>query len=469
LHESNQSGNAHLQAIATKNQNPPPPAGALDAAAAEQVSKDAKAAKEQETENKDTEQPREGDSEEAATGEAAKATSGTATPRVPGTMEADIVVVPCPKYEDLRQITTLDACAANFDDCATAEDLKSTRAKLDVLRSAGLQLVSSIASSVRELKNAVAQAKKQRELSDVASAKGGASGKKAQKPRAPSSGLEAMQTSGKPIEHYPLEKFPADAAEWIKGNSATNDVVPYIVTNVGWAKDLLTTKSPVAASAAAFIDDFKNSSLRDSTGRAMRKVADDENCDQVVMKDFLTTNMVPLQPSESIHIASLVGNDDKVKSVMDALALQNTAVKAGTVHVYVEKSNLWSARVGVQGTRSVAITCMTQLKDYMKTLGLSRMDPKSFFKDLRSDGISKYIAAGNSIVHATVGPGDFLFVPAHHIVLEYASGSEDVLCLRAAVLLARDKGGFARFKAEADLPTTPANSLCKAVLAQMST
>jgi hypothetical protein len=468
LYESDPCGKADLQAIAKKSVFHVASDGDAAAVAAAAAAAAASEVPEKDRDGKHGEgAPEGGGKKEEETTAAATPRGGSATPKVPA--QDDDVGVPCPKYEDLRQICVLDACAVDFDACSTAEELKHTRAKLDILRSAGLQLVSSIVSSVRELKSAVAQAKKSKELSDAVSAKGSGGGKKAERAKAPASGLESMQALGKSIEHFPFEGFPENAPEWIKGDKVSDAVAPYMVTNVQWASTLLTSKTPVAASMTAFMADFTTSSLRDSTGRAMRKVADDENCDDAVMKDFLTTKVVPLQPAGSMHLAAVVGRGDKVDTVIAAIGLQNTAVKAGTVHVYVEKNNLWCGRVGVQGTRSVAITCATQLKEYMKGIGLSRMDPKTFFKDLRAEGISKYLAAGNTISHATVGPGDYLFVPAYNIVLEYASSNVDVMCLRAATLLARDQKGLAVFKAEADSPTTPANALCKAVMAQMST
>ena len=89
------------------------------------------------------------------------------------------------------------------------------------------------------------------------------------------------------------------------------------------------------------------------------------------------------------------------------------------------------------------------------------MDFKNFFRDLRGEGLEKLMHA-TSIYHATVGPGDCLFIPAHSLVLEHVM-REDVLGLKMAVIVSKDTVGSDAFRKVAAASSTPADAISKAI------
>ena len=394
--------------------------------------------------------------------------SGVATPLVgPGTALQSIP--PCPLFEDLRTFETLDHMSQEFSGLQTKDAIELAAQKLAVFKVACKQMLSSLRAGVRELNAAVKAAQKQKEMSDMNSAAEASPAGAKQKPQkgkgAPSSALEPIQAKGDEIPCFPASGFPpADGPQWLREEIEIDGATPYVLTNLDWAK----TWDPkahglVGTSAESFAGDWKKSPLRDSSGRAMRKNCNPDTFDDAAACDFLTAKFSALHPKGAFTVREVVGVEASAAKMRGALSMQDFAVKAGTLHCYYEKNNLWCGRVAFKGTRVVALADVTEMQEFMRGLGLQRMDPKTFFKDMREETIAKYLQGGNrKLWHVTVGPGDYLFVPANHLILESASAGDDLLGLRVAMGLRRDVKQYKVFADEAKLATTPCTAFSKA-------
>ena len=72
-----------------------------------------------------------------------------------------------------------------------------------------------------------------------------------------------------------------------------------------------------------------------------------------------------------------------------SLQLFDFGIKAGSEHISLEKSLLWCGRLTVHGSREVALVSVADLQEYMKTVNIIGVDVKSFFRDVRSEGLKK--------------------------------------------------------------------------------
>ena len=82
---------------------------------------------------------------------------------------------------------------------------------------------------------------------------------------------------------------------------------------------------------------------------------------------------------------------------------------------------------------------------------------------MRGDSISEYVKK-HKLLWATAGPGDFLFMPAHYLLYEAVQDSNDVLGLRAGLIVPRGAKGYNLFDEEAKLSSTADGAVCKLVV-----
>ena len=85
---------------------------------------------------------------------------------------------------------------------------------------------------------------------------------------------------------------------------------------------------------------------------------------------FVQTQLRPICPVAAVLSTAL---PDKCVLRPD-LALSNYGMKQGSTHVSMEKHGLWTARLGLLGTRTVAIFNSGDVKAYLKHEGLVGKD-----------------------------------------------------------------------------------------------
>ena len=212
-----------------------------------------------------------------------------------------------------------------------------------------------------------------------------------------------------------------------------------------------------------FESDFKVSNTRTKHGRAARPAnPKDAVEDDTIANDFMLNKLAQLLPKDSILPPGLPAQP-KFRSLKASMALSTFGIKAGSTHSACEVHKLWAARLTLKGTRVIAMVSSTDLAAYMKGAGIVGVDMKTFFRDLRGDGLSALLANIGSLFHATVGPGDLLVIPAHYIVLEHVM-KHDIIGLRMALLAAKDSRGRRIVDGVAAAVATPADDMSKLVM-----
>ena len=203
------------------------------------------------------------------------------------------------------------------------------------------------------------------------------------------------------------------------------------------------------------------SEWRDSTQRAMRTNLDEARKDTSA-NDFLSQHLVGLCPKGAIFVNQV---NTKFTNLRSDMALSNFGVRQGSVHVYLEKSGLWTARLSTAGTRTVAVFNNADIQNHLNALGVVGKDPKGFLKEIGAHGINEFIKAGYPIHYATVASGDMLWAPAHSLIMEQVGDNGDSFGLRWGMLFARDVQSFKLFKDVASSKLTPSTHHAKAIVA----
>ena len=137
-------------------------------------------------------------------------------------------------------------------------------------------------------------------------------------------------------------------------------------------------------------------------------------------------------------------------------------IKGMSCHSACERDKIWSGRLSIAGTRVVAMLSAPALMHHMHTAGILGVDMKTFFRDIRGDGLQALLSS-TPIWHSTVGAGEFLFIPANYIVLEHVA-KHDVVGLRMGVLASKDARGKDLFAATASSPATPSDDISKLIV-----
>ena len=146
------------------------------------------------------------------------------------------------------------------------------------------------------------------------------------------------------------------------------------------------------------------------------------------------------------------------------LQLHNFGVKMGSEHLSVEKAAMWCGRLAIEGSREVAMVSIVDLQAHMKAAGIVGIDARTYFKDIRTEGVKKAADNGVRFYHATLGAGDYLFTPANFLTREKVNADADVFGIRYSFLLPRDKAGLGFFSNQAGAITTTADHPSKMVL-----
>ena len=97
--------------------------------------------------------------------------------------------------------------------------------------------------------------------------------------------------------------------------------------------------------------------------------------------------------------------------------------------ISVEKGYLWTGRRSIYGTRCVAIFDLGAVNGFMRKVGVVGVDAKAFLQGLKEDTVDKLLSEGVQVWLATVGPGDFLMVPSHVMIMEMCLARAATVCV----------------------------------------
>ena len=261
------------------------------------------------------------------------------------------------------------------------------------------------------------------------------------------------------------------ATEWgnIKAEEVfENHMEPYIVTGIEWVNKILegTESVSIGNSLSAFVEDWKKSELRTTAGRAMRFVTDESDDRSMAAGNaFLLSNFLELCP-HGVLVAPSIQHKAKVGDLLAQMGLSSFVIRGQTMHTTIERHSLWCARVTFSGTRQVCMARAASVKTYMQSKGVAGGEVRTFFKDLREDGVQDMVKTVK-VFFATVGPSEFLFVPYGYAMSEQVP-DQDVTGLRALVLVPRDKKAVDEITASANQPATPSSNVLKSIAAGLA-
>ena len=136
-----------------------------------------------------------------------------------------------------------------------------------------------------------------------------------------------------------------------------------------------------------FAKDFKESFIRRETGRGQRPT-ESESGDPADANDFLIAKLAPLCPACVLAPSMKSGDADETVFIAQ-LGLFNFAIKSNMSYTSMERLQLWCGRLTLSGTREVAMVKVTDLQAHMKANSSMGLDVKTFFRDLRAEGIKK--------------------------------------------------------------------------------
>ena len=383
----------------------------------------------------------------------------------PMSASATVLQAPCPGYHDLRTIETLRGMSSEYTTCMDMLCIKDTTAKIAAFRNAARSLLSSWRIAVKELQRTRSgyQAALDQSVKD----------RKAKRQAEDAKTKDAKKRKGNAtmdvIAHHGTSKTTFSSAQqgWremgelaqsIFAADSAMDIHPYIVSGIDIEYLLKDDGGPVAKSLREFAVDFKDSDVRKTAARAMRRSLDEDGGDASA-NDVLLNKMVELCPRGSRLSPGLAAEAPALKA---ACSLHNFGLKCHSVHSSYEKDHLWTCRLSVWGTRSVAIFRASEVQDYMRKKGIVGVDAKAYVQDIRREGLTGLLDTGSRVYFATVGPSDMLFTPSHSIVLEEVHAS-DTIGLRFGMVIPRDAKGAAAFKEMAAAVSTPAAHMSKSV------
>lgn len=381
---------------------------------------------------------------------------------------------PCRNHQDLRTIGQLLSMADEYDKASTVDDIKATTAKLNSFKVAAKQLTSAWKSAVQELTVAYNGWKKSLEASDKDGAaqgqkrgfKGGKDVTASEKKRKTSSLLEFLQvkaTGMTTISQSLVQKLRkgedigevAVPAGFIDDEPIA-DAEPFVVTGVDIGN---LAENPVGKSLTLFEVDFKVSDVRSKAGRAMRVNEWEETMTDA--NDYILSVLTPLCPQSSLFSPALPP-DARFKSIKDMMCLFNFGMKGFTRHSSIERGGLWVGRLVTHGARIVVCARASAVSRYMREKGIMGIDVKGYMRDLRVEGFQQLMQTVQ-VFHATMGPGDFMWMPADYVMLESIM-KDDCFGLRVGMILPRDVVGYSAFEDLAQSESTPNDDLSKVVV-----
>lgn len=328
---------------------------------------------------------------------------------------------PSSKYQQLVLLDKLETMSQAFFGLTTREAFTQKHKQHAVPLGALRELLSVSKAAVGDIKKAAAQKEK------AISARKPAGGKvKAAPARAHEKKKEGIGNFGDLLALIP--DMPVHSADEVKAkgypDSLMNGSVPFITTNIDWAKKF-------SAQLSAELDTFKpiynDSELKTKTGRGQR-VVKDRNLKDQILQDCL--NMLP---GKQAFIRDIAADN---KELLAAQCSVLTALAAGRKEVRVEKDALATVKVNLEGTREVVVAPIKQLVDIMVGEGFdeTKVDLGSiygFIGAMDRGLIEIYLRKhAGTMWKATQGPGDMMYAPAGIVQVQRVLSNSDNISLR---------------------------------------
>ena len=278
------------------------------------------------------------------------------------------------------------------------------------------------------------------------------------------SAVDAAFAVGEPMLTYCLSSPPEEgpAVQIMKGSEMIGPALIQPVLVHGGGSDVMdkTKYASVVESLEQFASDCASSEMRKSSGRALRKNVDDADDDVEAEKGTMECCPAPA--------GSLLCDEFECQDCLDPLAaakikwtmvLSDSAARANTLNVVVEKSQMASMRYIFSGSRKIACVSTSALQELMRKRGITGTGVQDWFKEQREAGLNISKGSGINIYYATIAPKQWIYLPGKHRTAEMTL-NEDFIGVRCGLLLGRDGAYIADLKGEAGRKIVIDSSFC---------
>ena len=203
--------------------------------------------------------------------------------------------------------------------------------------------------------------------------------------------------------------------------------LPFMMTQVQWAKQQWKPSSAIRVAGTAFINKFDNSDQKKSQGRAQQPIRDEVLEKRV--RDFMKT----LLPNDAHMNITADGWERMKKAAFFAVAQNNS-------RTYFEPEGVAAIRLQCLGTRSVLMAPVDAVHDLMMSSLPEGEKPQASTNSMKQyEDFVKKINKGDltklapSLFTTTVGPYSAIYVPMGWVVSERVMNGMDVVGFRMPV------------------------------------
>ena len=329
---------------------------------------------------------------------------------------------PCRSYKALLCFVEFEDKVILIEAAQTKEEIATIQNEMKTFKAAYSDLLSMARAAKGRLENAMNDATK-----EIAKQQQLASGQE---------GLATGRGRGRPRKHPAV----APASVLIEQPSVVAIDIPSVVVSNGGK---LASEIPVAKPTilrlhtdvmgqfdgirniiVALGAKFKNDPSRAEPGRSQRGLPKDAGMDMMAtLHGYFPTDHI--LPSTKIM--------EKLKDILNPVAF---IIAKGRLTTSAEAAHLPTCRLGFVGTRSVVCTPTRSLLEYLsKSGGGAKCDVQRAYhwlKTVTTDAAKTFLEASaeHTIMHATVGPHDVLYIPPGWILFEKIVGNLDFVGVR---------------------------------------
>jgi hypothetical protein len=362
------------------------------------------------------------------TAEVCRGLAGSSSSQVTAVCDAP----PIQKYRNLELVMDLMVYGlTKYSQCESEPEAKSVAKELAVRKQSAMDVLATCKACVGDVTRAVkGRARLTKLAQQVGSTNARIGGTGPMTPdQVRSSVFECASEHGVAASSFkePLTKHDI---------STMNFAHPYVV-NCSWPKELLSSADDRLATFRtnhkSFETKFSEWDKRSIEKRAGRPLKD-EYSSKLISKNL---EQCLGHPDKKIIT---VPDGQATPEIKKALEVQQFGVISSGESLSTEQFGLATLRVGLQGTRACIIMRCHELAEHVQTIqklteraNLERL--KVFLQSLTKDDIGTFMAAGNTVWHLTLGPGDVLYIPPACWIYEVTHKASDVMGLKRSFFI----------------------------------
>ena len=347
---------------------------------------------------------------------------------------------PCQHFEDITLIDELGEFNAKFGGALTQDDLKQLMAAALKAKRPIESLISSVKVSVSDLYNArtneirldkdkAAAAEKRRREMEAEEVNAGKK-KRTSKSSEVRVGVFSTEDGRNGIPSYTLASLKAVFSSDIQ-QVCSLFAKPFMVTGLSCAADLQTSEE-LKSEMAHFLKTFDGSAQKLQSGRGAMKIQSS------ALDQAIHSQVISVIPTVAVMLEPDIPGQHKALKANMAKSLYCYAANSETSSF--ERGLLPCLRLGLAGTRSVAVARFSEIGEFVRQKTGQVSKPwssncvKKWLKEAPSREFVECTQKGFPIYWGTIGVGDLLYVPAAVMVVDRTMNMGDSLGIKVSLL-----------------------------------